>query len=470
MMDLYHATRDELIRIILAQEELIAAQERRLAALEAQGATLQATISRLTEHLGTMVSPDDDASGRGTPVGMPGLKPTEPPAREQRPRRKRAQNRARHRMTSTTQVVHALIRCPECAAPLTGGTVKRTREVIEVPEPTLVVTEHVYLERRCPRCGKRCVPPPALGGIVTGRSRLGNRLVSLIAVLREQARLPIATIQTLLQTLYGLDLSVGAVVGAGQRVATAGKPALAELTTAIRASPVVHADETGWREDGHNGYVWTFSTPERRLFVRDTREKRVLTETLGEAFGGVLVSDFYGGYTGYDGLHQYCWAHLLRDIHDLTSAHPADTRIQGWAVQVQTGFAQLQGVLTADAATRARVAQQVRTALSACCAPWLPTAAHAPAPPVLPAHRRLCQRITTYLPELLTCLTEHGVPPTNNAAERSLRPVVIARKISGGTRSELGTMTKMALASLFGTWRLQGINSFAACQELLATL
>jgi transposase len=466
MIDLYHASRDDLIRIILAQQEELADQTRRLVALETQVAAAQATIARLTEQLGALLASDDEPSG-GAPSGMPGLKPTEPPVRASRPRRKRAKNAARHRMVPTTQVVHALAVCPDCGAPLTGGTVKRTREVIEVPEPTLVVTEHVYLERRCPHCRKRCVSPPELAGIVAGQSRLGNRLVSLLAVLREQGRLPFATIQTLLQTLYGLDLSVGALIGAVQRVATAGKPALADLKATIRASPVVHADETGWREDGHNGYVWTLSTPERRLFVRDTREKRVLTETLGETFAGVLVSDFYGAYTGYDGRHQYCWAHLLREVHELATDHPADPRIQGWAAQVQAGFAQVQSALAADAGTRRQVAAAVRTDLATCCAPWMPTAEPLD-PPVVPAHRRLCQRLTRYLPELLTCLIEAGVPPTNNAAERSLRPLVVSRKISGGTRSAQGSTTKMALASLFGTWRLQGINPFTACQKLLA--
>lgn len=468
MLDLYRATRDELIRLTLAQQDVIAEQERRLTALEAQLSETQATIARLTAQLGALVATDDEAP-TSPPTGMPGLKATEAPERAARPRRKRAKSAARHRMTPTAHIVHALAVCPGCGAPLAGGTIKRSREVIEVPNPTIVVTEHVYLERRCPDCGKRCVPAPELGGIVAGQSRLGNRLVSLLAVLREDGRLPLATIQTLLQTLYGLDLSVGAVVGAVQRVATAGQAALADLEEQIRASPVVHADETGWREDGHNGYIWTFSTPHHRLFVRDTREKRVLTETLGEAFGGVLVSDFYGAYTAYAGLHQYCWAHLLRDVHELMADHPADARVQGWAAQVTAGFAQAQAASTADVATRARIAQQVRADLAACCAPWLPTAAEVPDPPVVPAHRRLCQRITRFLPELLTFLTQTGVPATNNAAERSLRPLVVSRKISGGTRSAQGSTTKMTLASLFGTWRLQGLNPFTACQDLLAT-
>ena len=61
------------------------------------------------------------------------------------------------------------------------------------------------------------------------------------------------------------------------------------------------------------------------------------------------------------------------------------------------------------------------------------------------------------------------VPPDNNAAERSLRPVVVSRKVSGGTRSAAGTDTKMALASIFGTWRAQGLNPLTACQHLLAS-
>ena len=80
----------------------------------------------------------------------------------------------------------------------------------------------------------------------------------------------------------------------------------------------------------------------------------------------------------------------------------------------------------------------------------------------------LCERITTHLRELFVFVEDPAVPPTNNAAERSLRHLVTARKISGGTRSPAGTATKMTLASLFGTWRLQGLDPLAECRALLA--
>lgn len=61
------------------------------------------------------------------------------------------------------------------------------------------------------------------------------------------------------------------------------------------------------------------------------------------------------------------------------------------------------------------------------------------------------------------------MPPTNNAAERSLRHLVVSRKISGGTRSAQGTQTKLTLASLFTTWRLRGLDPFLACREMLTS-
>ena len=73
------------------------------------------------------------------------------------------------------------------------------------------------------------------------------------------------------------------------------------MREAIRGSPVVHIDETGWREDGRNGYVWTFATPAVRSFVRGSRAGAMVDTVLGEAFAGVLVSDFYAGYAHYPG-------------------------------------------------------------------------------------------------------------------------------------------------------------------------
>ncbi len=207
--------------------------------------------------------------------------------------------------------------CPDCGTPLSGGWAHRTREVIDLPRVPAQVTEHVFIARVCPRCRRNCLPSAELDRAALGKQRLGVNLVSLIATLREEGRLPIRSIQWYLRTVHQLRLSVGAIVAATQRTAEKARPAVAGILERIRGSPVVHADETGWRENGANGYVWTFSTPTDRYFLRRGRGKSVVDEVLGDGFAGVLVCDFYAAYHHYDGPKQRCWVHLLRDIHDL---------------------------------------------------------------------------------------------------------------------------------------------------------
>ena len=111
---------------------------------------------------------------------------------------------------------------------------------------------------------------------------------------------------------------------------------------------------------------------------------------------------------------------------------------------------------------RRRIAQlALEQRLLALCQPFLddPSATQA----------KLCRRIERHVKELFVFVAEPAAPPDNNAAERSLRPVVVSRKISGGTRSNQGTATKMTLASIFGTWRAQGLNPLTACRQLLTS-
>jgi Zn-finger nucleic acid-binding protein/uncharacterized coiled-coil protein SlyX len=466
-LDLSSASREDLIALILAQRERLADQEQELARLRAELATQQTAMAALQERVGVLLAaldPPDGDNPSSRPTTMPGLKPasrTRTPAAEPRPRKRRARGSGRRRMRPTAHQMHAYARCPHCATTLQGGTVKRTREVIEVVPGRVEVTTHVYVERRCPRCRGRWLPGPELDGLVVGHGRLGVGLLSLIAVLREELRLPVERIQWYLAAVHGLHLSVGGIVATLHTVAARAAPAVEQIRASIRASPVVHVDETGWRQDGGNGYAWTFSTPTARVFVRGSRERAVLEAAVGSAYPGVLVSDFYAAYTGYAGRHQYCWAHLLRDVDELTEQHRDDAAVRGWGDAVHALYQRA----TAEAAdgnpAHARQRRLCYEAeLGALCAPYLGVA-DAP-------QRVLCERMTKHLAELFVFVADPAVPATNNAAERSLRHLVTTRKISGGTRSPAGTATKMTLASLFGTWRLQGLNPLVACRALLA--
>ncbi len=257
-LDLYHASRAELVELLLAERDRSADLGRRLVEQEQELAAQRAAIAHLTERLGAaLAGPGGDEPASGTtprPRGMPGHKPTAPTGTRSE-RKRRGRGYGRRRMVPTQRRVHAYQRCPRCREPLTGGTVVRTREVIEVPVVPAVVTEHVYLARRCPCCRQQWIPGPGVAGEVVGQGRLGVGVLSLIATLREEARLPVATIQWYLQTMHGLALSVGAIVGAQHTLAAKAAPVVAQLRTDVRGSPVVHADETGWRENGQNGYA-----------------------------------------------------------------------------------------------------------------------------------------------------------------------------------------------------------------------
>ena len=212
---------------------------------------------------------------------------------------------------------------------------------------------------------------------------------------------------------------------------------------------------------GANGYVWTFSTPTERCFIRRGRNKEVVDEVLGESFGGVLVSDFYPAYNHYPGLKQRCWAHLLREVHELQELYPADAALARWADGMRQLHAEAKAVASPKEKERRRAQFQLEERLMALCQPFEedPSA----------AQRKLCQRMRRFREELFTFVAHPHVPADNNPAERSLRHLVISRKISGGTRSEEGTKTKMALASLFGTWQTRGLNTFLQCRSLLTS-
>ena len=433
-IDLSTADHDVLITIMARQQAIIERLEKRIAQLEGQAKP-------------------------GGSRGMPGLKPqaSRIPAQPKRPRKRRPHGFARRRMTPTRRVEHVVECCPDCGTQLSGGWTQRTREVIELPQVPAEVTEHVDIARNCPACRRRCLPPAQLDGVVMGQQRLG---VSLIATLREEARLPIGAIQWYLRTVHGLRLSVGAIMAAVQRTVQRAQTAVDQILDQVRASPVVHADETGWRQDGHNGYVWTCSTPTHRYFLRRNRSKAVVDEALGDA-ASVLVGDFYAAYHHYDGPIQRCWAHLLRDIHDLRSRYPDDAPLARWADAVHEIYDRSKAFTHPQTRQRRTAQLALEQRLLAICQPLLDDASATQA--------KLCRRIERHIQELFVFVAEPGAPPDSNAAERSLRHLVVSRKVSGGTRSARGSNSKMTLASLFGTWRAQGLNPLAACRQLLSS-
>ena len=443
-MDLSTAPRGELVRLVYELQD-------KIALLEAQNAELRAQIT-------------DQGPKRQPPPSF--VKPNTK-IKKQKERVPRDHGFARKADIPTTRVIHSLDRCPDCNGRLGKPVVSSTRQVIDIPVAPLEITEHILYKRWCFHCKKQMKPQVNLSSVVVGKQRIGIRLMSLVAVLREACRQPVGIIQRYLLLLHGLSISRGELVTLLQKAADRGKPQYDHFRQTIRGSPHVHGDETGGRENGRNGYWWSFNTKNiHYLCYRKTRGKQVVEEVLGDAFDGVLSSDFYAAYNIYAGFHQRCWVHYLRDIHTLTEEYPRDRKLTRLATGIHALYEAANAYQGPDASLpegarqhqRIEKQQMFENKLRALCAPWVNTAA---------PMSTLAARGITFLQELFVFIRFPNIPPDNNPAERALRHLVISRKISGGTRSPRGSQTKAILSSLFGTWRLQNKNPFQECQLLL---
>ena len=443
--------------------------------LEEEVVVLRAEVATLREALAQAQARIAELERRKTPP-PPFVRPTTPtrradPGSDQpaTPRKKRApeHNAGRKRETPTQIVYHALERCPDCGYLLRGHSVARSRQVIELPAPApVVVTEHRLLKRQCPVCERWWTPQVDFRRHVLGQGRFGVRLVSLIAYLRQRARLPMQTIQEVLATLHGLRLSVGAIVDLLHRLQRATQREQAALLEQARASPIVHMDETGWREGGQNGYVWGLTTPGPMpvcYYAYDRSRAGAVAATLLDDFTGHLVTDYYCAYNHLGCKHQRCWVHLLRDLHALKEAHPADAAVVQWAQAVRALYDKAQAMLAAPTALTARqrtqLARHWETQAKRLAVRYAGQKKH--------PCQALAKRLLRHMGELFAFVRVAGLDADNNRAERLLRPVVVQRKISGGTRSATGSATRLGLASLFQTWHARGLNPFQECYTLL---
>lgn len=385
-------------------------------------------------------------------------------------RKKRVQAFVRLKDTPTNTVFHSYEKCPNCDGVLGKPSVCYSRQIIDIPIPPASITEHVIFKRYCFSCKTRVYPTPDLTSSVVGSHRIGINLMALISTMKEELRLPIGKIKDHLQVFYHLKLSEGEIVKIAHKVASFGKSQYEDIKEKLLSSPVIHADETGGRENGQNGYYWNFSnTTHQFILYRHSRGAKIVREILGEDgenFEGVLTTDFYGAYNEYSGFHQRCWVHYLRDIKALKEEYPKDRLLKTWAKDIRRLYEAAKEYSGPPGNIPIGLQEQMREdkesffkkQLTNICNPYLGQQT---------VFSTLNARALKYISELFTFVRFPGVSSDNNMAERSLRHLVVSRKISGGTRSKKGSETKSILASLFGTWRLQNLNPFEQTRNLL---
>jgi transposase len=290
------------------------------------------------------------------------------------------------------------------------------------------------------------------------KGQYGNGLLSHVAVQHYLYGV------TLGQLERQMGIGYGSLVDAMHQLARRLEPVIPKLIQAYRRSPVRHADETGWRTDGGNGYAWLFCTPTMSLYrFRPTRCASVAKEVLGtRRLGGVLVVDRYAGYNRSPCAIQYCYAHLLRDLQDLQKEFPEQPEVKAF---VQTAAPLLAAAMGLRGLGLSR--RQYRTQ-AATLRRKFKRAMNAPAQHL--AVRGYQDLFRQNAKRLYHWSDDPAIPAENNLAERELRPLVVARKVSFGSQSQNGAHTREVLMTVLHTLRKQADNPAQAFRTTLDQL
>ena len=336
------------------------------------------------------------------------------------------------------------------------------------PGLTLWVVDHRYYEAPC-ACGHRTravagqgVVDPLLAGIELREWRLvGPGLAALIVALALRFRLSRARIREFLDEWLGLKLSVGTIHQTLHEAGAALAPAEAELVQAVLDSALLHADETAWPEHGRPLWLWVFRSLTVTLYYVAGRGKE-LVENVLDGFTGWLMSDGWMAYRDYP-RRLRCWAHLIRKARGLAQSCDREARVFGQRVLttlevlMAAVYAAREGPLPVDWPTQhaSRVA-----ALRAACE-RRQGSDHAKT-------HALAVELLNDWDAIFQVLRYPKHPLTNNEAERALRHWVIARKISLGTRTPVGSRVFALLASVIDTCRQRGHSPWRTLERAIA--
>jgi hypothetical protein len=312
------------------------------------------------------------------------------------------------------------------------------------------------LERRqCPKCGRRFA---ARAPGVLPKDLYSNRFLAYVATQHYLWGAPLGRIAR--QTGVGY----GALVRGQKQLARFLEPVTAALLTQYRQAPVKHADETGWRSDGQNGYAWLLATPLISLFrFRSSRSAAVAAEVFGkEPLPGVLVVDRYAAYNHAPVPLEYCLEHIKRDVEDMEKQHPGEAEIAAFAGSLVSALCEAM-TLRSLGLSRQEFLRRAGQTKRRIIAIVHRQATH-------PAIQKTQNIFRKHKDRLYHWARDPSIPAENNLAERDLRPLVIARKVSFGSQSEAGARTRETLMSVLHTLKKRGMDVAATLQSALDRL
>lgn len=451
--ELEKLTKEELIELVLAQTQRLTELEQLLAGMSVELAKLR------QEQNGPRKPPPTSKNS------------SQPPSRDQkankasdRPKRKHGRGYGHDKadrkwVAEPDEVVELKAkRCPSCQSDLraAAGRVVAVNQITELPEPKAKVIEVRQYEVQCPGCGQSHLtePPP---GLEMDRG-FGSRLEATTVYYRHQQHMSYERTQKALQDLHGVELSQGAINRMMARAGRAAHEALKPIEAAVRQSAVVNSDETGARVAGRTWWHWVFCTLTAVLHViKPSRASTVIDTVMADSQVEVWGSDCLPAQLKADRpQRQLCLAHQDRDLQRVVEHYPDSW----WAQAMQILFRAAISLHHLRDQLSAQQFQAHRNRLEHLC-DWLLTRS----PPQSEA-LKLRKRYLKHRQHLFVFLYRTDVEPTNNVAERALRPAVIHRKVTGGFRSQWGAEAYVALASVIDTAKLQGHSPFETILQL----
>jgi transposase len=373
-----------------------------------------------------------------------------------RPGRKAGQGKFAHRelpqVVKISETKEAkLPGCPDCGGHL--QTIhKHEQFVTDIPVVEVQTTHFVTYSGYCPNCQKRVRSQhPEQTSPATGAAgvMVGPRAKALAADLKHRLGVSYGKVSEVLNDAFGLQVSRSGWCQADQKLARSARPVYEELLEAIRQCSVVNVDETGWRIGTLSAWLWVFTHRDLTIYtIRANRSSDVVLDILGDHFAGILTSD---GLLSYDDrrlkdwLKQKCLSHLLKDLKEMNETKTG--RALHFARQatalLQAALALKRKKPTLNTQTFSQQARTLETRLDTLIASSRRFSD--------PDNTRFAKRLRKHRPHLLRFLYVDDLEPTNNLAERMLRPAVITRKTNGCNRTPEGAQAHSILSSVLVT-------------------
>ena len=341
--------------------------------------------------------------------------------------------------------------CQEATDKSQLGSTSYLQEDI-VLRPRTIVTHWIHQTAWCPGCRRKVFR--TLEGELPF-APIGPTAKAAALYLRHETKLPYRKLQKLMSDFFGLDFVPASSLGFEKRARRQAQPIYDDLIEKMRHSDLVHADETYWREDGENVFIWYAGNKEVAVYRIDShRSTEAAKQLLGERIHGLLVTDAYAAYNAIqvDG-RQSCLAHLLRKSKDIAAILEEMKKPDHASVRFCHQLRRFLRIachlaIPPGKRTRAELTRRLLRLLDRICG--TATLAH---PKAETLRKRLLPGAREY--EEVFAFIRFGGPPTNNHAERALRPLVIFRKVSLGSRSRTGSENVTIFSSLAETTKLQ---------------